>query len=365
MLNQDQHRQSEEFQVTPEIERRSFLQAGLASAGTMLATSVLPGPIASAALPQQLTSSPADQIPRRPFGKTGEQISIIGLGGYHLGSVQSADLAVRLVQEAVDAGITFFDNAWEYNDHRSEEWMGLGLQGRRDKVFLMSKACTHGRDKNVAMQQLEESLKRLGTDHLDLWQIHEVIYENDPDLHFAKGGVVEALDEAKKQGKVRFVGFTGHKKPEIHLKMLAHDYPFDSVQMPLNCFDATYRSFEQRVLPELQRRGIAALGMKSLGGDGQPVQYGVVRAEEALRYAMSLPVATTICGIDSLDVLHQNVGIARGFKPMSPQEMQALRERCRPSAGDGHHELFKTTKKYDGKVGREQHGYPSVAELPL
>jgi aryl-alcohol dehydrogenase-like predicted oxidoreductase len=365
MLNQDQHRQSEEFQVTPEIERRSFLQAGLASAGTMLATSVLPGPIASAALPQQLTSSPADQIPRRPFGKTGEQISIIGLGGYHLGSVQSADLAVRLVQEAVDAGITFFDNAWEYNDHRSEEWMGLGLQGRRDKVFLMSKACTHGRDKNVAMQQLEESLKRLGTDHLDLWQIHEVIYENDPDLHFAKGGVVEALDEAKKQGKVRFVGFTGHKKPEIHLKMLAHDYPFDSVQMPLNCFDATYRSFEQRVLPELQRRGIAALGMKSLGGDGQPVQYGVVRAEEALRYAMSLPVATTICGIDSLDVLHQNVGIARGFRPMSPQEMQALRERCRPSAGDGHHELFKTTKKYDGKVGREQHGYPSVAELPL
>ena len=215
------------------------------------------------------------------------------------------------------------------------------------------------------MQQLEESLKRLGTDHLDLWQIHEVIYENDPDLHFAKGGVVEALDEAKKQGKVRFVGFTGHKSPAIHLKMLAHDYPFDTVQMPLNCFDATYRSFEQQVLPELQRRGIAALGMKSLGGDGQPIQYGVVRAEEALRYAMSLPVATTICGIDSLDVLHQNVGIACGFKPMSPQEMQALRERYRPSSGDGHLELFKTTKKYDGRVGREQHGYPTIAELPL
>jgi aryl-alcohol dehydrogenase-like predicted oxidoreductase len=215
------------------------------------------------------------------------------------------------------------------------------------------------------MQQLEESLERLGTDHLDLWQIHEVIYENDPDLNFAKGGVVEALDEAKKQGKVRFVGFTGHKSPAIHLKMLAHDYAFDSVQMPLNCFDATYRSFEQQVLPELQRRGIAALGMKSLGGDGQPIQYGVVRAEEALRYAMSLPVATTICGIDSLDVLRQNVGIARGFKPMSLQEMQVLRERCRPSSGDGHHELFKTTKKYDGKVGREQHSYPPSEELPL
>ncbi len=251
----DQHRQNERFQVAPEIERRSFIQAGLASAGTILASSVLPSQIVSAAVPPQMTNSGADQIPRRPLGKTGEQVSIIGLGGYHLGTVQSSDLAVRLVHEAVDAGITFFDNAWEYNDHRSEEWMGLGLQGRRDKVFLMTKVCTHGRDKKVAMQQLEESLKRLGTDHLDLWQIHEVIYENDPELHFAKGGVVEALDEAKKQGKVRFVGFTGHKSPAIHLKMLAYNYPFDTVQMPLNCFDATYRSFEQQVLPELAAAG--------------------------------------------------------------------------------------------------------------
>ena len=252
----DQHRQNERFQVAPEIERRSFIQAGLASAGTILASSVLPSQIVSAAVPPQMTNTGADQIPRRPLGKTGEQVSIIGLGGYHLGTVQSSDLAVRLVHEAVDAGITFFDNAWEYNDHRSEEWMGLGLQGRRDKVFLMTKVCTHGRDKKVAMQQLEESLKRLGTDHLDLWQIHEVIYENDPELHFAKGGVVEALDEAKKQGKVRFVGFTGHKSPAIHLKMLAYNYPFDTVQMPLNCFDATYRSFEQQVLPEFSGGGL-------------------------------------------------------------------------------------------------------------
>jgi aryl-alcohol dehydrogenase-like predicted oxidoreductase len=265
----------------------------------------------------------------------------------------------------VDAGVTFFDNAWEYNDHRSEEWMGLGLQGRRDKVFLMSKVCTHGRDRKVAMAQLEESLKRLGTDHLDLWQIHEVIYENDPDQHFAKGGVVEALDEAKKQGKVRFVGFTGHKNPAIHLKMLAYDYPFDTVQMPLNCFDATFRSFEQLVLPDLQRRGIATLGMKSLGGDGQPIQHGVVSANEALRYAMSLPVASTICGIDSMDVLRQNVAIARGFSPMSPEQMQTLRDRCKTMAADGHLELFKTTKKYDGGVGREQHGYPPPDQLPL
>jgi uncharacterized protein len=356
------HKQS---QATPEIERRSFIQAGLASAGTMLAGSVLPGSAASSALPPQMTNHGADQIPRRPLGKTGAQVSIIGLGGYHLGTVPSQDLAVRLVHEAVDAGISFFDNAWEYNDHRSEEWMGLGLQARRDQVFLMSKVCTHGRDKNVAMQQLEESLKRLGTDHLDLWQIHEVIYENDPDLHFAKGGVIEALEQAKKQGKVRFVGFTGHKSPAIHLKMLAHDYPFDTVQMPLNCFDATYRSFELQVLPELQRRSIAALGMKSLGGDGQPIVYGVVRAEEALRYAMSLPVATTICGIDSLDVLRQNVAIARGFQPMSTQDMQVLRERCKAHSADGHLELFKTTKKYDAKVGREQHGYPPPEELPI
>ena len=265
--------------------------------------------------------------------------------------MRALDDAVRLVQEAVDAGVTFFDNAWEYNDHRSEEWMGLGLQGRRDKVFLMTKVCTHGREKKVAMQQLEESLKRLRTDYLDLWQIHEVIYENDPDLHFAKGGVIEALDEAKQQGKVRFVGFTGHKSPAIHLKMLAHNYPFDAVQMPLNCFDGTYRSFEQQVLPELERRGIAALGMKSLGGDGQPILHGVVTAEEALRYAMSLPVATTISGMDSLDVLRQNLMIVRGFKPMPPEEMQALRERCQSFAADGHLELYKSTKKYDSHGG--------------
>jgi uncharacterized protein len=362
---ENQKQQDESSPTVPEIERRSFLQAGLASAGGVLATSVLRNQIASPALPLQTTNSAADQIPRRPLGKTNAQVSIIGLGGYHLGAVESRDLAIRLVQEAVDAGINFFDNAWEYNDHRSEEWMGLGLQGRRDKVFLMSKVCTHGRDKKVAMQQLEESLKRLGTDHLDLWQIHEVIYENDPDLHFAKGGAVEALDEAKKQGKVRFVGFTGHKSPAIHLKMLAHEYPFDAVQMPLNCFDATFRSFEGQVLPELQRRGIAALGMKSLGGDGQPIVYGVVKAEEALRYAMSLPVATTISGVDSLDVLRQNVAIARGFQPMPPQEMQALRDRCKASSGDGHLELFKTSKKYDGKVGREQHGYPPPEQFPL
>jgi len=355
----------EQDQEMTGIDRRSFLQGSLASTATVAAGSMLLSSSAAEGVPPNMTNTASDEIPRRRLGKTGEQVSIIGVGGYHLGTMPSLGDAVRLVQEAVDAGVTFFDNAWEYNDHRSEEWMGQALQGRRDTVFLMTKVCTHGRDKNVAMQQLEESLKRLRTDHLDLWQIHEVVYENDPDLHFAKGGVIEALDQAKKQGKVRFVGFTGHKNPAIHLRMLAHDYPFDTVQMPLNCFDGTYRSFEQQVLPQLERRGIAALGMKSLGGDGQPILHGVVSAEEALRYAMSLPVATTISGIDSLDVLRQNVRIARGFKPMAPKEMQALRQRCKSFAADGHLELYKSTKKYDGGVGREQHGYPPPDQLPL
>ncbi len=238
----------------------------------------------------------------------------MGLGGYHLGTAESDEVANRIVAEAIDAGINFFDNAWDYHDGKSEVRLGNALKGKRDQVILMTKVCTHGRDKNVAMRMLEESLGRLQTDHLDVWQIHEVIYDNDPDLIFAKNGAIEALDEAKKQGKVRFVGFTGHKDPSIHLKMLSHNYPFDTVQMPLNCFDATYRSFETQVLPELNRRGIAPLGMKSMGGSGEAISNGAITATEALRYAMSLPVAVTISGMESLDVLHQNLEVARGFQ---------------------------------------------------
>ena len=346
-------------------DRRRLLKAGLGVAGAIAAAGPLAQGSGVSPVALNMTSTGPDEIPRRPLGHTGQHVSILGLGGYHLGTVASVTEAIRLVHEAVDAGVRFFDNAWEYNGGKSEEWMGRALQGRRNDVFLMTKVCTHGRDRKTAMRQLEESLERLRTDHLDLWQVHEVIYENDPDLHFAKGGVIEALDQAKKEGKVRFVGFTGHKSPAIHLKMLAHDYPFDTVQMPLNCFDGTYRSFEQQVLPELQRRGIAVLGMKSLGGDGQPILHGVVNAEEALRYAMSLPVTTTISGIDSLAVLRQNLAIVRGFTPMPPAEMGALRERCAAFAADGHLELYKSTKRYDGGVGREQHGYPPASELPL
>jgi uncharacterized protein len=305
------------------------------------------------------------EIPMRPFGKSGVKVSALAVGGHHLGEFKQVEDAIRLVHEAIDGGLTFFDNCWEYFNGRTEDWMGQALKGKRDKVFLMTKVCTHGRDKKVAMEQLDQSLKRLQTDHLDLWQIHEVVYYNDPERHFAKGGVVEALTEAKKQGKVRYVGFTGHKHPDIHLAMLKHDYPFDSVQMPLNPFDATYRSFQKHVLSEVVKRGMAGLGMKSLGGNGQPITKGVVTVSEALRFAMSLPVATTISGIDSLAVLRQNLAIARGFKPMTEKEMDALRKRCAPEGGDGHLELYKSTMKYDGAIGREQHGFPSQKELPL
>lgn len=303
-------------------------------------------------------------VPQRTLGKTGVQVSIIGIGGYSLGEVTLESEAIRIVHEALDSGINFMDNAWEYHDGRSEEWMGKALKGRRDKAFLMSKVCTHGRKAAVAMQQLEESLKRLQTDHLDLWQVHEVIYDNDPDLHFAAGGVIEALEQAKKQGKVRFIGFTGHKDPSIHLKMLSHEFPFDACQLPLGVFDASFRSFEQKVLPELNRRGIAPIGMKSLGGTGESVKSGVVTVEEALRYVMSLPIATLVSGIDSLGVLRQNVEIARNFKPMQADEMAAIRKKCEPFAADGRYELYKTSKRFDGPPGREQHGFPPPEKMP-
>ncbi|MCA1663972.1 MAG: aldo/keto reductase [Myxococcales bacterium] len=290
-------------------------------------------------------------------------ISALGLGGFHLGLVGTQREVEQIVHTAIDAGITFMDNAWEYHEGKSEERMGKALAGGwRDRVFLMTKVCTHGRDAKTAMRQLEESLHRLKTDHLDLWQVHEVVYDNDPERHFAKGGVIEALERAKRDGKVRFVGFTGHKDPAIHLRMLSYDYHFDSCQLPLNVFDATFRSFEQRVLPELERRGIAPIGMKSMGGEGQAVRRRAVSAPEALRYAMSLNVATTVSGIDSMVVLRQNLRVARGFRPMSAADMQRLRTRIAGLAADGRFELYKTTAKHDADIGRKQHGFPSQDE---
>jgi len=297
-------------------------------------------------------------IPQRPLGRTGVKVSALGLGGHHLGDLKTVDEAIWLVHEAVDAGITFFDNCWEYWNGRAEDWLGLALKGRRDTVFLMTKVCTHGRGADLAMTMLDESLRRLQTDHLDLWQIHGVCFDNEPELAYAKGGVIDALDKAKKQGKVRFVGFTGHKDPSIHLDMIRRGYPFDTVQMPLNCLDATFRSFETQVLPELNQRRIAALGMKPMGGTATAVKCGLVKAEEMLRYAMSLPVATTIAGMDSVDVLRQNLRVARGFTPMTTAEMQALRDRCAEMAGDGRHEVYKLSLRFDNPQARWSHCIP-------
>jgi uncharacterized protein len=305
------------------------------------------------------------EIPRRPLGTSGVLVSALGLGGYHLAMAKTEREGIRIVHAAIDAGVTFMDNAWEYHDGRSEQIMGKALANRRGQVFLMTKVCTHGRDKREAMRQLEQSLRRLKTDHLDLWQIHECVYYNDPERHFMRGGVVDALVEAKRQGKVRFVGFTGHKDPTIHLAMLAQQFPFDTCQLPLNCFDSSFesRSFERQVLPELLRLGIAPIGMKSLSGDGRQVKQKVISAAEGLRYAMSLPVMTTVSGIDSMRVLRQNLRVAAGFKRMSPRQMEALRSRVREEAGDGRFELYKTSAKHEGTVGRKQHGFPDDEEL--
>ena len=303
-------------------------------------------------------------IPLRPFGRHADvTVSALALGGYHLGSMKSVREAIRIVHAAIDAGVTFLDNAWEYHEHESEVRMGKAIADRRERVFLMTKVCTHGRDAKVAMRQLDDSLRRLRTDYLDLWQIHECVYDNDPDRHFARGGVVEALERAKAEGKTRYVGFTGHKDPQIHLRMLASGYGFDACQLPLNGLDAHFRSFQRHVLPELIRRGIAPIGMKSLGGDGRVIKKKAARVGDALRYAMSLPVCTTVSGVDSLKVLRQNLRIARGFVPMGAGERAAYERDVAEAAPDGRFELYKTTAEHEGEVGRRQHGYPSPEEM--
>ena len=337
------------------LGRRQLLK-GFGVAGSLMALGG-PGRLAEAlATDRPVTGGAPGEMPRRALGKTGVQVSALCFGGAHWGRIQDDGEAIRLLHAAVDAGVNFFDNAWEYNGGRSEELMGKALQGKRQQVILMTKVCSHGREKKVALQQLDESLRRLKTDYLDLWQIHEVVYEDDPDRHFAPNGATEALLEAKRAGKVRFIGFTGHKHPGIHLKMLSHGFPFDACQMPLNVFDGTYRSFEHEVLPVLAQRGIGALGMKSLTGNAEPIKQGVVTPQEAIRYVLSLPIASLVSGIDSPQVLKQNLDIVRRFSPMTVAEMEGLRTRVATYAMDGRFELFKSTNRYDGPIGRQQHG---------
>jgi aryl-alcohol dehydrogenase-like predicted oxidoreductase len=289
-------------------------------------------------------------MPQRPLGRTGARVSAIGLGGWHLGLPRvSEDLSVRIVRRAVDGGITFLDNSWDYNDGASETRMGKALRdGYRDRVFLMSKI--DGRSKREAARQLDESLRRLQTDHLDLVQHHEVIRFDDPHRIFDADGAHAALLDARTAGKIRFIGFTGHKDPHIHLHMLAvaaeHGFTFDTVQMPLNVMDAHYRSFEKLVLPELVSRQIGVIGMKSMA-NGIILKSGTVTAAECLNYALNLPTSVVVTGCDSMEILEQALQVGRAFRPLSQAAVQTLLSKTRTAAARGEFELFKTTSMFD------------------
>jgi predicted aldo/keto reductase-like oxidoreductase len=326
--------------------RREFLQASLA-AGAALA--VAAGTHADDASDKGL--------PTRPLGKTGEKVSIICLGGWHIRAVKDDDEAIKIMHTALDEGLTFFDKAWDYHDGGSEEIMGkaLAMDGKRKKCFLMTKNC--GRDAKTVQQHLDDSLRRLRTDHIDLVQFHEINYDNDPDWIIERG-CLDVMLKAQKAGKVRFLGFTGHKDPRIHLALLKR-HKWDTVQMPINICDYWYRSFQRQVVPEANKLGIAPIGMKGLGGGsdhkGRLVASHVCSVTEARRYSLSQPIASLVCGIDSMDVLKQDLGIARNFKPYTEEEITALRNKVRAVAGDGRHERFKSTQFYDGPYHRKQH----------
>ncbi|HEY7636176.1 MAG TPA: aldo/keto reductase [Gemmatimonadales bacterium] len=291
-----------------------------------------------------------DGVASRVLGRTGQRVSAIGLGGWHL-ALKHVDEAssLRIIRSAIDRGITFLDNSWDYNDGRSEIRMGRVLkEGYRDKVFLMTKI--DGRSKREATRQLNESLRRLQTDHIDLVQHHEILRFEDPHRIFDPEGANAALIEARDAGKLRYIGFTGHKDPRIHLHMLEvareQGFGFDTVQMPLNLMDAHYRSFEQLVLPELVKQQIGVLGMKSLA-NGHILKSGKVTAIECLHYALNLPTSVVITGCDSMEILDQALEAVRTFRPMSEAEVQALLAKTAEAASTGEFELFKTTSIYD------------------
>ena len=306
-----------------------------------------------------MSDSHSTGLPRRPLGSTGENVSILCLGGWHIGAVKDEAEAIEIMHTAIDEGINFFDNAWDYHDGGAEEIMGKALAGGwRKKVFLMSKNCA--RDAKGTRQHLEDSLRRLKTDVIDLWQFHEINYDNDPDWIVEYGALAEAL-KAQKEGKIRFIGYTGHKSPHIHLKMLAK-HTWDTVQLPINVCDHHYRSFTHEVLPELAKRKIGAIGMKSLGGGnmetgGRFIAQKVCSVEEALRYSLSQQIATLVVGIDSMDVLKQDLRVARAFTPLVGKELEKLLARVKESAGDGRHEHFKSQTVFDGPYHRKQHGF--------
>ncbi len=326
------------------MSRRSFVKSAAAAA------------VLGTASPQVLMAETKEPVPLRALGRTGEKVSAIGLGGYHIGKQADEAGSITIIRSAIDRGLTFMDNCWDYNDGASEIRMGKALRdGYRQKAFLMTKI--DGRTKEAAARQLDESLKRLQTDRIDLMQFHEVIRLEDPDRIFAAGGAIEAVVEARRAGKIRYIGFTGHKDPFVHLRMLeiaaAHKFRFDTVQMPLNVMDAHFRSFEQQVLPKLIADEIAVLGMKSMG-DPFILESETVTPIECLHYALNLPTSTVITGIDSLKVLDQALEAARTFKPMSKEAVARLLARTAAAATTGRYELFKTESRYDGTAHNPQ-----------
>jgi len=329
--------------------RREFL--GCTGLGIAASTVGVPLFEASPAPP-----AAAGEMPYRKLGRSSEKVSLVGLGGFHIGLQKDEAESIRIVRTAVDRGINFLDNCWDYNDGVSEVRMGKALRdGYRKKVFLMTKI--DGQVKALAAQQIDESLRRLQTDVIDLVQFHEVIRPGDPDRIFGPGGSFEAMMEAKKAGKLRYIGFTGHKDPDIHLKMLhtahSHGFIFDAVQMPLNVMDAHYKSFAQKVVPVLTQHGIGVLGMKSMG-DGFVLKSNAVTPVECLHYAMNLPTSVVITGCDSLQILEQAIDAARTFRPLTEEQLSALLAKTAPLAARGEFEPFKTTIDFDGTAHNPQ-----------
>ena len=329
--------------------RRDVLRLGIAAAGLTAGAMTRSFAEDATSAPHQPPIRKGDML-YRPLGNTGEQVSVLGLGGHHIGRPTDEQEAIRLIRSAIDHGMTFMDNCWDYHDGASEIRMGKALRdGYRAKAFVMTKI--DGRTKQEAAKQIEESLKRLQTDHIDLMQHHEVIRMEDPDRIFAEGGAQEAVVQAKKAGKIRYIGFTGHKDPVVHLRMLEvaakHQFRFDAVQMPLNVMDAHFRSFEHHVLPVLVKEHIGVLGMKSMAGN-HILKTGTVTAVECLHYAMTLPTSVVITGIESMTILDQALEAVRSFKPMTTSQITALLNRTAVAAADGRYEPFKTTEKFDG-----------------
>jgi len=303
-----------------------------------------------------MKTSPNSEIPYRTLGRTGERVSVIGLGGFHLSKPNNENEAIQIIRAAIDNGINFMDNSWDYVEGKSEVRMGKALRdGYRNKVFLMTKI--DGHDSKTATKQLDESLKRLQTEVIDLLQIHEVIRMTDPEIIFSPGGTMEALVEAKKAGKIRYIGFTGHKSPDIHLKMLqtARDngFKFDTLQMPLNLLDAHFNSFEKKVLPVALKEGIGVLGMKPIAS-GALLQTKTVTAVECLHYVMSLPVSVVITGCESLPILQQALEAARSYLPLTEESCSVLLTKTEKIAIDGKYEQYKTETMYDGTLHNPQ-----------